>query len=288
VVCTAQDQCHDAGTCDTSNGACSNPNRANGSTCSDGNACTQIDTCQEGACAGSNEVVCTAQDQCHDAGTCNTSNGTCSTPVKLIGTACEDGDACTENDACDASGACASGTPVSVDDANRCTTDVCDPQTRISHEPDEGAPCSDDPCGGFKQCDGSGACVGEALPNGTPCPGSDDPCMPHACLQGACTAFSADGQPCDDNNACTTNDTCDGTGQCVGTAGGAGSCDDADACNGVETCNAGACIGGVPVAVDDNDPSTLDACDPATGAVLHTDCSAQLEPPPFRWTLGLC
>jgi hypothetical protein len=40
VVCTALDQCHDVGTCNTSTGVCSNPNKANGSACSDGDACT--------------------------------------------------------------------------------------------------------------------------------------------------------------------------------------------------------------------------------------------------------
>jgi len=33
---------------------CSNPNAANGTACNDGNACTQTDTCQGGACVGGN------------------------------------------------------------------------------------------------------------------------------------------------------------------------------------------------------------------------------------------
>src|SRR5207247_10548 len=36
VVCAAQDQCHVAGTCDTGTGACSNPEKPDGSACSDG------------------------------------------------------------------------------------------------------------------------------------------------------------------------------------------------------------------------------------------------------------
>src|SRR5258707_1338526 len=44
VVCTALDQCHDVGTCNASTGACSNPAKPNGTTCSDGNACTQAGT----------------------------------------------------------------------------------------------------------------------------------------------------------------------------------------------------------------------------------------------------
>jgi hypothetical protein len=44
VVCSALDQCHVAGTCDFTSGACSNPAAPDGTTCSSG-------TCQSGACA---------------------------------------------------------------------------------------------------------------------------------------------------------------------------------------------------------------------------------------------
>ena len=50
VVCTPVDQCHDAGTCDPASGLCSTPVRANGSTCNDGNTCTQQDHCVDGVC----------------------------------------------------------------------------------------------------------------------------------------------------------------------------------------------------------------------------------------------
>ena len=66
VVCTASDQCHDAGTCNPATGVCSNPAKPNGTACNDGNACTQTDTCQAGVCTGSNPVVCTGPDQCHE------------------------------------------------------------------------------------------------------------------------------------------------------------------------------------------------------------------------------
>src|SRR5207247_410588 len=72
-------------------------------TCNDGNACTQTDTCQTGVCSGTNAVVCTAQDQCHDAGTCNPATGTCSNPLKFEGAACDDGNDCTIADGCHAS-----------------------------------------------------------------------------------------------------------------------------------------------------------------------------------------
>ena len=43
VVCGASDQCHDAGVCDPATGACSNPVKADGTACNDGDACTQSD-----------------------------------------------------------------------------------------------------------------------------------------------------------------------------------------------------------------------------------------------------
>src|SRR4051812_44655442 len=71
-----------------------------GSPCDDGNACTQTDTCQGGACVGSNPVTCTALDQCHAPGTCNPGTGVCTNPVRTDGTPCSDGNACTINDFC--------------------------------------------------------------------------------------------------------------------------------------------------------------------------------------------
>ncbi|MGE5786398.1 MAG: Ig-like domain-containing protein, partial [Myxococcales bacterium] len=52
ITCTAIDQCHDAGTCSPATGTCSTPNKTDGAGCNDGNACTQTDTCQSGACLG--------------------------------------------------------------------------------------------------------------------------------------------------------------------------------------------------------------------------------------------
>jgi hypothetical protein len=55
------------GTCNTGTGLCSNPNAGTATTCNDGNACTQTDTCQSGR-ARDEPVICTPLDQCHDAG----------------------------------------------------------------------------------------------------------------------------------------------------------------------------------------------------------------------------
>src|SRR5262249_50719633 len=69
---------------------CAHPVFADGTTCNDGNLCTQTDTCQSGTCIGTNPVVCAAQDQCHTVGTCATGTGVCSNPVKADGTTCDD------------------------------------------------------------------------------------------------------------------------------------------------------------------------------------------------------
>ncbi|HYP86878.1 MAG TPA: S8 family serine peptidase, partial [Polyangiaceae bacterium] len=111
VTCTASDQCHGAGTCDTTTGVCSNPAKADNTTCNDGNACTQTDKCQAGVCTGSSPVTCTASDQCHGAGTCDTTTGACSNPAKADNTTCNDGNACTQTDKCQA-GVCTGSSPV--------------------------------------------------------------------------------------------------------------------------------------------------------------------------------
>ncbi|MEP7126450.1 MAG: VCBS repeat-containing protein, partial [Byssovorax sp.] len=54
-------------TCD--NGVPVHPNKASGSACDDGDACTKIDTCQAGACVGGDSVVCNGGAKCV-AGVC--------------------------------------------------------------------------------------------------------------------------------------------------------------------------------------------------------------------------
>lgn len=165
VVCTALDQCHDIGVCDPANGICSDPAKANGSTCNDGNACTQTDTCQEGVCTGNNPVVCTASDQCHDAGVCNPNTGICSNPTKTNGSACNDGNACTQTDTCQ-SGVCTGINPVICSAPDVChVAGTCDPGTGACTNPSApygticnsqaGATCVQS--GGI--CDGIGYCM---------------------------------------------------------------------------------------------------------------------------------
>jgi hypothetical protein len=68
-----------------------------GGICSDGNACTQTDTCQLGRCVGANQLFC-SDTACTAFGACDPSTGLC--PVRNNGAACEDGNVCTSGDAC--------------------------------------------------------------------------------------------------------------------------------------------------------------------------------------------
>jgi hypothetical protein len=46
-------------------------------------------------------------------------------------------------------------------------------------------------------------------------------------------------------------------------------CDDGDGCSDSDRCDGGGKCGGTPKSVDDGNPCTTDACDPASGAVSH-------------------
>jgi alpha-tubulin suppressor-like RCC1 family protein len=139
IACSPPD-CNDNNACttDTCNaGACVHTAVANGTTCSDGNACTRTDSCQSGTCVGSNPVTCTASDACHLTGTCNTATGLCTNPEAPVGTPCSDSNVCTVGDVC-MSGQCQSGNPipsVSIDDGDPCTLEGCDPIKGVSHMP---------------------------------------------------------------------------------------------------------------------------------------------------------
>jgi cysteine-rich repeat protein len=299
VVCSALDQCHVAGTCNPGSGTCSNPNKPNGSTCNDGSACTQTDTCQSGACTGGNPVVCSAQDQCHLAGTCNPANGTCSNPSKPDGATCSDGNLCTQTDTCQA-GACSGANPVVCTALDQCyDVGTCSPITGTCSNPQKanGSPCSDgsactlgDSCqtgvctgGSFVQCTAldqchlpgecdaqSGTCSNPPRPNGAACSDGNACTLGDACQSGSC----ASGSP----HVCTAQDQCHDPGTCNpanGTCSNppkvAGSpCDDGNACTQTDTCQAGACTGASPVVCTALDQChAAGTCNPSTGACAN-------------------
>jgi hypothetical protein len=263
VICTASDQCHKAGTCDTKTGACSNPSKANGAVCNDGNACTQTDSCQSGVCTGASPVTCTASDQCHSAGTCDTKTGACSNPVRTG--ACDDGDKCTQADACSA-GACVGSNPVVCSASDQChEVGTCVSSTGVCTNPakNDGSICNDDnACTKTDTCQ-SGACKGSSPVTCT----SLGQCYKVGTCDtstGLCSNPYADTTTgCNDSNACTTGEKCDGQGTCAG--GSAVVCPPpVNPCK-TNTCNTalGCQLGNQPLGTECNDGSEctqLDQC----------------------------
>jgi hypothetical protein len=215
VTCTASDQCHVA-YCNPANGQCVNEAKVDGFACNDGNACTKSDTCQAGTCTGTNPVVCAAAGQCFDAGTCNPSNGTCSTPAKAAGATCNDTSDATYSDTCNGSGTC-TGTPVVCPANTACATYTANgTATCAATFADASVSCDDGSTAtSGDHCDGSGGCAGAPVvcPANTACTSwvanGTDTCTPvHA------SAFTA----CNDGSDATYADNCDGAGACFGTA----------------------------------------------------------------------
>jgi len=282
VACSAQDQCHDAGICDPATGACSNPAKADGSACDDGDFCTQADSCQAGACITGNPVVCAAQDQCHDPGSCDSATGSCSNPTKRDGTTCNDGNACTQADSCRA-GACTGTNPVVCAAQDQChDAGTCSPSTGLCSNPAKpnGAACNDgNGCTRTDTCQ-AGACAGA---NPVVCSVQDQchdagTCDPST---GACSnAIKADGTPCDDGDACTTGETCT-AGTCAGTTlvdrDQDGVCDLTDTCPDVPN----------PDQIDSDHNGIGDACECTQaapgrcitgGGAKTSDCLVELNP----------
>jgi len=107
-----------------------------------------------------------------------------------------------------------------------------------------GTPCPDaNPCNGAETCDGAGVCIAGAplaLDDANPC--TVDACAPST---GVSHTPAPAGMPCADTNPCNGTETCDGSGACALV---------------------------VPPAIDDLDPCTFDACEPALG-ITHTSCA---------------
>src|SRR5262249_16118833 len=219
VVCAPPDQCHEAGVCDPATGTCTFAPKVDGTSCNDGNACTQSDTCQAGVCTGANPVTCTALDQCHDAGTCDPATGTCSNPSKADGTTCNDGNACTQT---------STYQPAADTRAH--------PDTRraLHHSHTPAAAVS-------AACTTPPHAAATPFPYATPFPPSDP------CQAGVCTG--ANPVTCTALDQCHDAGTCDpATGTCSNPSKADGTtCSDGNACTQSDTCQAGACVGANPV-----------------------------------------
>ncbi len=230
-------------TCDIVSG-CAHTAAAEGTSCSDLNACNGLETCRLGACKAGEPLVCTDTNPCTTA-TCDPTSGCAAKPV-ADGVSCADGDACNGVESCN-NGACVAGTPMVCDDNNpcngaeNCTDGACVAGPALS--------CDDDNACTTDTCDVAAGCVHTAVAGGTACADADVCNGPETCQAGTCAPGAA--LACDDNNPCT-KDTCDAVTGCVHTALSDIACGDDDACNGIETCQAGTCVAGTPVHCDDN------------------------------------
>ena len=118
------------------------------------------------------EIVCTAIDQCHVAGTWDRTLGQCSNPAAANGTACNDGNVCTQTDTCQA-GVCVGSNPLFCAATDQChTAGVCDPVTGCSNPAKpNGTACNDgNVCTQWDWCQ-AGVCVGK---NPVVCTASDE------------------------------------------------------------------------------------------------------------------
>ncbi len=276
--------------CDAKTGKCGLVPAGEGLGCDDANACTTLDACKKGVCAGQYGAVacddgnpCT-QDVCDPGAGCKT--------LSLDGVLCTDGDLCSQGDLC-AGGKCSAGPPLGCDDGNPCTTDGCHPTQGCVHNVNT-LPCNDgnvcttgDTCLGAVctpkaalDCDDSNVCTADACDPKLGC--QYDTALGIQCNDGnACTAADkctggqclGGGQlPCSDGNVCT-DDGCDAKSGCTFLANLVG-CNDGNACTENDGCQGGGCKSGKPLDCNDANTCTVDLCDPAKGCAYQNVANA--------------
>jgi hypothetical protein len=215
-------------------------NLPNGTTCTDGNLCTQADACQEGVCAGTPVPV---DCQCHTAGsTCDPSTGLCSNPPQIDGDPCDDGVTCTKDDFCFA-GRCLGGDmdcPTAICSVARCNveTDACELDPVVCRTPPP-------------EPDGTQCFVNN-------CQTSSGVCLT-SCAFAECSTGPTGFGPCKDAFNCSTNADCQDNNICTN-----------DVCD----LNTRLCSNG-PITCPDGDRTTFDYCDPKVGCV-HQQLNPQV------------
>jgi hypothetical protein len=252
--------------CDPATGKC--VQAANSAPCSDSNACTLGDQCQDGACKAGPTKACDDGNGC-TTDSCDPTLGVC---LNLPNTAaCSDANACTLNDVCK-SAACQPGVAKVCNDGDACTTDGCDKASgactvapiigcggncKTTQDCDDSNPCTDNACT-------SGKCV---FPNNTAACSDGNACtLNDVCTTGKCQPGAA--KSCDDSNPCT-NDSCNAASGACAQVNNAASCSDGNACTLSDTCSGGACVPGAQKVCNDNNPCTDDSCSSGSGACAY-------------------
>jgi hypothetical protein len=248
--------------------------------CNDGDACTTLDACLDGTCAGGPALGCDDDNLCTDD-SCDPVTG-CTHVANSV--ECSDEDPCTVDDKC-SGGACLAGLSLLCEDNNPCTSDVCVSGQGCAYNPLSGA-CSDgNPCtlndickdgeclpGLLLDCDDSNPCTDDVChpeggclsnPAENACNDDNECTLGDHCDDGKCAYDSL--AKCDDGNPCT-NDLCDPIVGCV-TQVNTALCDDADACTTKDTCSLGLCVGGPAPDCNDGNLCTDDSCDSEQGCI---------------------
>lgn len=176
--------------------------------CNDGNACTGPDICSEdGICSGPLKD-CDDKNPC-TSDSCDPKVGCKYTPIQAV---CDDNNLCTIDDVCLPNGVC-SGKPLSCDDKNPCTKDICDPKLGCQHEVLTG------PCNDYNACTTSDTCVlGVCVGQPVNCDDKNQ-CTADSCHPSLGCQYQQIYGPCDDGNPCTVDDHCE-NGVCKGTPQG--------------------------------------------------------------------
>ena len=272
-----------------------------GSSCEDGNLCTEGDTCNgAGICTTGSPLVCDDGRACNGLESCDPGIGCLAGPppdvddgiaCTVVGCApfedrvihvpvhslCSDSVFCNGVEICNLFDGCRPASPLQIDDGVACTTDFCDESSdQIVHVPDH-SPCNDGLfCNGEERCEPFVGCEG-----GTP-------------------VATADGVGC-------THDFCDESQDLVVHTPDSTLCNDGLFCNGAELCNptldcqagtvppgagGSACtvascdeqqdrVVQIPVGsfCNDGDDCTADSCDAFGGCVHETieGCAPPLE-----------
>ncbi|MBI5369806.1 hypothetical protein HZA85_01255 [Candidatus Uhrbacteria bacterium] len=111
-----------------------------------------------------------------------------------------------------------------------------------------------------------GTCTGKVMgcAKGSPICDAPEP-TPEACngMDDNCNGVTDEGL-CDDGNECTT-DACNTDGSCKHTKLTGTACNDQNVCTAFDQCASGVCLGGSLLDCNDNDPCSIDSCDPFTG-----------------------
>ncbi|MEM7449618.1 MAG: hypothetical protein AAF355_15390 [Myxococcota bacterium] len=156
-----------------------------GAACSDNNACTVNDRCENGLCVAGASRFCVDTNDCTQD-SCDPNSG-CTFSL-VDGPLCEDGNACTFADRC-VEGTCVGGAPVACGiSTSECVATSCDPVQGCVETPVvDGTACGSDTlnqeCVGFFCKDG--ICGQVAADDGTRCTGPNPLCI-YRCWSGFC------------------------------------------------------------------------------------------------------